>query len=252
MPSGVNAGGTMALVLPLDDIAAATDPLLMWAADRPGVRLWQAAGATAIACPDLSRRDRIMVHGRPAELAALLRDVLPLVGPSFRPMGDEALLAEVTARLPGLTIAGRFAWMDRTSPIPAPDETAPRWLAEAELPEVAALLDEAFPESYARPGGRGVSRWAGIRDGGSGELLAVAADAWSGTRIGFLAGVATRRSARGRGLAARLCRFATNELLTGRTRVALFADYWNVAAVATYRKLGFDLRPLAAAHQAGG
>jgi predicted GNAT family acetyltransferase len=58
-----------------------------------------------------------------------------------------------------------------------------------------------------------------------------------------------RSDQRGRGRAATLCAFVTGELLAGRDRVALLADYWNVAAVATYRKLGFCLKPLAAAHQ---
>jgi predicted GNAT family acetyltransferase len=81
------------------------------------------------------------------------------------------------------------------------------------------------------------------------RLVAVAAEAWSVPEIGFLAGVATRPQARGRGLAASVCAFVTNELLAGRQRVALVADYWNSAAIATYRRLGFTLRPLGAARQ---
>jgi predicted GNAT family acetyltransferase len=77
----------------------------------------------------------------------------------------------------------------------------------------------------------------------------VAADAWSSPRIGLLGGVATRSDQRGRGRAAKLCAFVTGELLAGRDRVALLADYWNVAAVATYRKLAFCLKPQAASHQ---
>ena len=44
----------------------------------------------------------------------------------------------------------------------------------------------------------------------------------------------------------------SGELPAGRDRVALLADYWNVAAVATYRKSGFCLQPLAAAHRVTG
>jgi len=200
------------------------------------------------ACPELSRRDRLVVSGDPPEVADLVGEVLPLTGPSFRPMGAENLVDEVVRRVPGLRIAGRFGWMDVTGPVAVDDGGAePRWLGD-DLTEVAALLDEAFPASYARPGGPGVHRWAGLRDD-DGRLLAVAADAWSTPAVGFLAGVATRPDARGRGLATALCAFVTNELLAGRSRVALLADYGNVAAVTTYRKLGFDLRPLAAAHR---
>ncbi|GIF08156.1 GNAT family N-acetyltransferase [Actinoplanes siamensis] len=91
-------------------------------------------------------------------------------------------------------------------------------------------------------------RWAGLRDDG-GRLVAVAADAWSTVETGFLAGVTTRPDARGRGLAADLCAFATDELLAGRERVALLADYTNVPAVRTYQRLGFRIRRVAAARQ---
>ena len=240
-------------VLTLDDLAAATgdDPLMLWAADRPGVRIWARDGAVAAACPDLSRRDRLPVHGEPEAVAALLRDVLAQVGPTFRPVGDESLVTAVAEALPELTVAGRFGWMETATPppiaAPVAGDGAPHWLGPGSLPEVTALIDTAFPDSYARPGGSGVHRWAGLRDAG-GTLLAVAADAWSSSRVGFLAGVTTRPEARGHGRAAALCSFVTTELLAGRDRAALFVDYWNTAAVATYDKLGFTLRPIAAAH----
>ena len=232
----------------LSDVVAASggDPLIRWAAQRmrPGVRAWLRAGAVAVACPDLSRRDRLAVRGEPDAVAALLAEVLPEVGPSFRPLGDEALIGAVANRVPGLEVAGRFAWLDVTQPVPATGLGDPHWLAGTS--GIAELLEEAFPESYAWPGGPGVRRWAGIENE---HLLAVAADAWSVPEIGFVAGMATRADARGRGLAASVCAFLTNELLVGRQRVALFADYWNSAAIATYRRLGFTLRPLSAAHQ---
>ncbi|MEU8813004.1 GNAT family N-acetyltransferase [Actinoplanes sp. NPDC048796] len=236
-------------MLTLDDLAAATgyDPMMIWAADRPEARVFARPGAVAVACPDLSRHDRMPVHGDPDAVAALLRDVLPLVGPSFRPLGSEALMTAVAERLPAIEVAGRFGWMDTATAPPAAGDQRPCWLGSGELPEVTALLDSAFPETYARPGGSGVARWAGVRDE-DGTLIAVAADAWSCGRIGFLAGVTTAERARGRGLASGLCAFVTRELLAGRDRVALFVDYWNSAALATYKKLGFGLRPIAAAH----
>ncbi|SNY56414.1 GNAT family N-acetyltransferase [Paractinoplanes atraurantiacus] len=224
------------------------DPLIIWAADQPGARVFTRPGAVAVVCPDLARHDRMPVHGDPGAVAALLREVLPLAGPTFRPLGDESLMTAVAERLPMIEVAGRFGWMDTAT---APSATAgqqPHWLGSGELPEVTALLDEASPETYARPGGSGVARWAGVRDA-DGTLLAVAADAWSSGRVGFLAGVATAERARGRGLAAALCAFVTRELLVGRDRVALFVDHWNSAALATYKKLGFALRPVAAARR---
>jgi ribosomal protein S18 acetylase RimI-like enzyme len=145
----------------------------------------------------------------------------------------------------GLEKVGRFGWMETQDKISGGTGD---WLTDTE--EVGDLLETAFPESYAWPGGHGVRRWAGIRD--SGRLLTVAAEAWPVPGIGFLAGVATHPDARGRGLAARLCAFVTDELLRDNERVALFVDYWNEAALRTYRRLGFTLRPLAAAATATG
>ncbi|BEL12638.1 hypothetical protein Q0Z83_108290 [Actinoplanes sichuanensis] len=122
------------------------------------------------------------------------------------------------------------------------------WLAETDWPEVTAMIKEAYPESYAWPGNPGVRRWAGIR-GTDGELLTVAAEAWSTADIGFMSGVATRPSARGRGLGAAICAFVADELLAGRERVALLVDYWNAAALATYTRLGFTTRRVAAARR---
>jgi GNAT superfamily N-acetyltransferase len=232
---------------PADVVAASGgDPLIQWAAQglRPGVRAWVRAGAVAVACPELSGRDRLAVHGEPDAVATLLGAVLPEVGPSFRPLGDEALIEAVAQRVPQLEAAGRFGWLDVTRPVPATGLGDPHWLAGDS--GVAELLEDAFPESYAWPGGSGVRRWAGITQE---RLVAVAADAWSVPEIGFLAGVATHPEARGRGLAASVCAFVTNDLLAGRQRVALVADYWNSAALATYRRLGFTLRPLAAARR---
>jgi ribosomal protein S18 acetylase RimI-like enzyme len=221
------------------------DPLLLWAADQPGARFWIRAGAMAVACADLCHYDRVAIHGDPAAVAALLRDeVLPEVGPTYRPVGAEDLVVAVAARLPQLKVAGRFAWMETTAPVDR--KQAGRWLFDDELDGVSALLDEHFPKSYARPGGHGVYRWAGLHDV-DGNLVAVAADAWTTPAVGFLAGVVTHPLLRGRGIAQALCAYVTNELAAGRTRVALLADYDNVAAVTAYRKLGFDLRPLAAA-----
>nr|WP_308129191.1 GNAT family N-acetyltransferase [Actinoplanes polyasparticus] len=230
----------------IDDLAAATedDSFMRWAGDRPGVRIWIEPRAAVVAVPALSRHDRLAIHGEPGALAGLLSRVMPEVGPSYRPFGNETTVVETAELLPAISVAGRFAWMETAT---APAGGRGEWLTDDDLPEVEALLEKDFPDSYARPGAPGVTRWAGQRDE-AGALAVVAADAWSSPRIGLMGGVATRSDQRGRGRAATLCAFVTGELLTGRYRVALLADYWNVAAVATYRKLGFALKPLAAAH----
>src|SRR5690242_20314841 len=148
------------------------DPVIRWVAGQPAARIWERPGALAVSCADLYRRDRIAIAGEPAAVARLLGDeVLPAVGPTFRPVGDEDLVAEVARRLPGLTVEGRFGWMDVTAPVPA--STGAGWLREDEWPQVTALIEEFFPGSWARPGRSGVYRWAGVRDE-DGTLLAIA------------------------------------------------------------------------------
>lgn len=114
---------------------------------------------------------------------------------------------------------------------------------------MAALLAEFAPESYAVPGIAGVSRWAGLRVGG--RLAAVAADAWSAPTVGLLAGVATAGPFRGRGLAERVCRWVSAELVAAYGRAALMVDDWNVAALGVYERIGYRRMRVAAARMSG-
>ncbi|WP_430780262.1 GNAT family N-acetyltransferase [Actinoplanes sp. G11-F43] len=222
------------------------DSLIRWAARAPGARRWDRPGATVVACAGLAHWDRLVMNGEPDAVAVLLRAVLAETGESFRPFGTEELVTEVVARVPELEMSARFAWMETTRRTSRP--MLGQWLAEADGAEITALITEAYPESYAWPGDPAVRRWAGVR-GAGGELLTVAAEAWSTPEIGFLSGVATRPSARGRGLGAAICAFTTNELLDGRDRVALLVDYRNTAAMATYTGLGYAVRRVAAARR---
>ena len=214
------------------------DPLIVWArqGDKPGVRMFRNADAVAVACPDVSRKNRVAVHGTAEGVAALLGEV----DSSYRPVGDEKLIDELAAICDRVEVAGRFGWMETTTPVRAGAGT---WLDRDD--EVEDLLRTAFPQSYAWPGGTGVRRWAGLAE--NGRLLATAAEAWSAPAVGFIAGVTTHPAARGRGLAVALCGFVTDELLREHGRAALFVDYWNTAALRTYRRLGYTLRPIAAA-----
>ncbi|GAB3896123.1 GNAT family N-acetyltransferase [Microbispora bryophytorum] len=251
--------------------ASGDDDLVVWAAQgmRPGVRAWAYGDAVAVASPAASRRDRLVVRGTAggttgdtaARLVPLVRHALAEAGPSYRPLGDAALIEQVVAAVPELEPAVGFSWMgtEKLAP-PRQEATGPEvigaegayregtasWLADSAAPEVAALLAAANPGSYAVPGLPRVRRWAGVRDGGSGALLAVAADAWSAPTVGLLAGVATAAPARGRGLGERVCRFVASALLAEHGRAALMVDDWNRAAVVVYERLGFARRRVAA------
>ncbi|TQS17225.1 GNAT family N-acetyltransferase [Microbispora hainanensis] len=228
---------------------------------RPGVRAWAYGEAVAVASPEASRRDRLVVRGPAAQAAPLVRHALAECGPSYRPLGDAELIERLIEAVPELELAGHFSWMgtEKLAP-PRPEVTSPEvtsgqgtgpegaasWLADTAAPEVTALLAAASPGSYAVPGLPRVRRWAGVRDG-SGALLAVAADAWSAPTVGLLAGVATAEPARGRGLGERVCRFVAAALIAEHGRAALMVDDWNRAAIVVYERLGFARRRVAAA-----
>ncbi|WP_262063476.1 GNAT family N-acetyltransferase [Streptomyces sp. STR69] len=244
---------------------------LLWAAQLsaddgclgPGVRVFRHGSATAVVSPGLSGRDRIAVDGEADDALVLVRDeVLAEVGPGHRPFGDAELIAALVRGTPGLVAAGGsgFLWMEtaETMETTDPPATVPegvRWLDAEEEREAAALFEDSFPGSYARPGRPGTRRWAGAHDhgpDGTGALLAVAGDAWSGAGCGFMAGVLTRPEARGRGLGVAVSRFVVDALVREYGRAALMVDADNPAAIAAYRRAGMRGREFAAAARARG
>lgn len=225
------------------------DRIITWAKQgmRDGVRIWRDGAAVAVGTPALFRRDRLAVSGPAAAVAALVETALAELGPAYRVFGEMRLVEQVAAAVPGLEVSGRFGWMDaREVGDGGTDAAKVRWLDSAEYDEVDALLDAAFPTSYARPGYGGVTRWSGLRDD-TGTLVAVAADAWSAPGIGFMSGVATHPDARGNGYGEAVCRFTLRELIAEHGRAALSVDSDNDAAIRVYRKLGLTWGDLAVA-----
>jgi ribosomal protein S18 acetylase RimI-like enzyme len=138
---------------------------------------------------------------------------------------------------------------DRPAPAPEPTPATPvgaAWLDPRWDALVAELLYDAYPNSYARPGLAGVRRWAGTFDT-EGELAAVAADAWSAPGVGYLAGVATRPSARRLGFGLAAFRFALDTLVAEHGRAALMVDSANTGALGLYQRMGMSWRELGAA-----
>jgi GNAT superfamily N-acetyltransferase len=226
--------------------ASADDTVIMWAAQglKPGARAWASGDAVAVACPDLFRRDRVFVLGDPREAVPLVRHALAECGPTYRVLGDEALIREVADRLPELRFNAVFDWMDTDRPrIPPAARDRARWLPPSDDPRVTALLAVASPSAWATPGLPGVRRWAGLRDGD--ELVAVAADAWSAPRVGLIAGVATAPEHRGKGHAETVCGTVAAALAAEHGRVALMVDSDNDRAIRVYKRLGFVGRAIA-------
>lgn len=226
------------------ELASAGDLIAGWSAQGfgAGIRCWYDGDSVAVASPNLSKHDRLAVIGPVDDAVRLTADVLAEVGPSYRPFGDEALIRELAERVPGLRFSASFGWMD--ADMNPEITTTAAWLGGDD--GVEELLTEASPSSYAWPGHPGVRRWAGVT-GSDGELLSIAADAWSAPEIGFLAGVATHPVARGKGLSRQVCGFVTAELVKRHGRVGLMVDGDNVAAIKVYERLGYTYRRVAAA-----
>ncbi|MDT0267457.1 GNAT family N-acetyltransferase [Streptomyces sp. DSM 44915] len=241
----------------LSDIeqASAGDGLSLWAAqgrrdDRlgPGVRAWRQGSALAVASPN-ARQNRLAISGDGADAAALARRALAEVGPSYRLLGEAALIDALVGQLPTLTPVHNFFWMETTRPTGAATAGA-RWLDAREEKEATSLFDRFFPDSYAQPGRTGVRRWAGVLgevNGVGAEPLAVAADAWSAAGCGFMGGVVTHPAARGRGLARAVSGFLLDALLAQHGRAALMVLTGNTPAIATYERLGMHKRRCGAA-----
>ncbi|MEV4177228.1 GNAT family N-acetyltransferase [Nonomuraea sp. NPDC049709] len=234
--------------------ACGDDDLVVWAAQglRGGGRAWVLGDAVVAGCPGVSRRDRLAVWGDVSCAVELVRHALGELGATYRPLGDVGLVREVTAKLDGLEEDGEFSWMSLPGDALAPAPGAGAgvgWLGGGAEPEVAALLAAEAPQSYAVPGEAGVRRWAGVRVGG--VLAAVAADAWSAPAVGLLAGVATRASFRGRGLAGLVCGWLSWELVAGHGRAALMVDDGNAAAIGVYERIGYRRRRLLASYVSG-
>ncbi|MFI0900335.1 GNAT family N-acetyltransferase [Streptomyces sp. NPDC020983] len=225
------------------------DELIRWAAgERDTARVFRRGAAVAVAAPGLSMRDRLVVAGPPADAIPLVRDVAGEVGRGYRPFGDRGLVDALVHADPALRPTPGFGWMHRTGSPAVPPDGRARWLPPAAAPAVTALLDSAFPDSFAYPGRPGsADRWAGVTAEDGHTPLAVAALAWCAPTVGLLAGVATSPAARGRGLGRQVCAFVLAEALAAYGTAALVVDDDNTAALRLYRSLGLAYRPLRAA-----
>ena len=232
------------------------DTLCLWAAQGPGggSRAWVSDDGRgfAVAGAGISLRDRLAVRGPAEAVVPLVRDVLPEVGPTFRPLGDRSVVEAVIDGVPGLVVGKSFGWMHSTATAGStrtgrPRTSAARWLADAELGEATALLEAVFPTSNAKPGVPGVECWAGIRDD-DGRLTALAALAWSAPDVGLITGVAVHPDVQGKGLGREVCDFILSAALTRHGNAGLMVDAWNQAAIRLYQRLGMAYRPVLAAY----
>jgi GNAT superfamily N-acetyltransferase len=208
------------------------------------VQVWTHRSAIAAAVAGLARRHRVALAGTVADIAAIVRALLDGPGPRYRPLGDEVTISQLCEVLPGLVPTPTFGWMTTTQ-APRPGHGTARLASDGEHAAIGRILDDVFPDSLARPGLPGVTRWWVTTD--TLGVAACAADAWSAPSVGLLAGVATATRAQGHGLGRSVTATALTALIHDHGTAALMVEAGNTAAQSLYRSLGMTYRPVRAA-----
>jgi ribosomal protein S18 acetylase RimI-like enzyme len=224
--------------------------VLAHAGDNPYTRMMTGGGPV---CAYVSPADGAVAWIGPGLWGPVACAVGP-VGGSVRLMGElratgalgdirwvhlpRASAEQLTPHLTARRIIGwDLAWLEGAPPAPHPLAGRVAALDESAHPAINRLLDEALPDSSARPGAPMVRGWYGIREP-DGALAACAADESHGG-VGFLGGIAVAAAHRGRGLGTALTATVTRHLAAAYGQVALGVMAENVRALALYRRLGF-------------
>ncbi|HET6968784.1 MAG TPA: GNAT family N-acetyltransferase, partial [Ornithinibacter sp.] len=150
------------------------------------------------------------------------------------------LVGVVEERLDLGTRGGEWDWMwTREAPPAVPGEEHVVALDATTREEAEAFLTEHSPRTHGQPFARAAQRWVGVRDPGSGALVALGCSEPSTAGTPTLAGIAVAVGRRGEGwgaaVTARLTRLAVAE--TGACALGMFAD--NDVARRVYHRLGF-------------
>ena len=109
--------------------------------------------------------------------------------------------------------------------------------------EIDDLLDEANPDSFARPGVPGIAAWLGTREhGGSSRLLAAGALQQMHDGTLHLRGVSVRPELRGSGAGTMLSAALTNHALGHGRGSPPWASTANTGALRLFDRLGYQVR----------
>lgn len=172
-------------------------------------------------------------------LVELLEGMLPLLPRRFYAHlspGVESALAEIFEAEPGgphlkmaLTDVTRLHLVRPAGEV----------LGPADLPELAALYQVAYPDNWFDQRMLETGQYVGIRR--DGEMVAVAGvHVWSQTyRVSALGNVTTHPAVRGQGLATAAVAGLCRRLLDTVDHVTLNVKADNLAAIAVYTRLGF-------------
>jgi len=178
----------------------------------------------------------------PGGMAALLRDLLPVLPPRFHahlgPPELEAVLREQRTFSPyGLSVRMRLA---DPAAVAGPDPDGLATLGPRDEPEVRALLNVAYPANFFEASMLGTGTYVGIRRRGALVALAglhVLSERYQAAALG---NVTTHPDARGQGLGIQVTAALCRRLLErGVRHIGLNVREANVPARALYARLGF-------------
>lgn len=225
--------------------SADDDAFLRWNV-RPGTLLQRWDTADCVGVLQVGRTGAVVltVVGLPRGAARLVTEVVSSPGRQPQrvtlPRGTLDLLAQsspdIAARLSG-GADWEWMWTDR-APSLQPGEERVIPLDASDEPVIAAVLAVASPRHTAVPGGPGVERWVGVRDGS--ELVSVGANAPISPPVPHLASIATLPTMRGQGLGAAVTGSLTRALFVDGHPVVTLGMYSdNPVARRVYERLGF-------------
>ena len=184
------------------------------------------------------------VLGTGEGLAALLSDPRVrswLLGDGNRHLSvPRGLVGVVEAALDLGPRGGEWDWMfTRDAPPPVPGEEEVIVLDPSSRDEADALLTAHSPRTHGQPFARPAQRWVGVRDPGTGALVALGGSEPAPSGIPTLAGIAVAADRRGRGWGAAVTAHLTRTAVidTGACALGMFAD--NDTARRVYHRLGF-------------
>ena len=178
---------------------------------------------------------------RVGALRELLDGLLPLLPQSFHAHVSEGAEDVLSSRLPtrshGPHLKMALAEPDRLLRQPPRGEP----LTHADLPELRALYEVAYPDNWFDPRMLGTGQYVGVRD--NGELVAVAGvHVWSPVyRVSALGNVTTHPRVRGQGVGRAVVAALCRRLIGAVDHVTLNVKESNSAALALYTALGFEV-----------